>query len=64
MDDRRAACRFNKREKRAGVSCNINNRRCEICGWNPDVAKARLEAFCKKHGISIPVPRVPDGLEE
>lgn len=26
-------------------SINCDRRKCSTCGWNPDVAKARLEAF-------------------
>ena len=30
----------------SAVSCEIRN--CDKCGWNPEVAKARLEAYNKK----------------
>lgn len=39
------------------VGCYPHQKHCESCGWNPDVAKARLEAFCKKHGITLPEPK-------
>lgn len=29
-------------------------RECNACSWNPDVAKARLEKFCRKHHIINP----------
>jgi len=31
---------------RDGVSCHV--RKCDKCGWNPEVAKARLEAYERK----------------
>ena len=43
------SCRFTE-----GVSCSVMNRQCWKCGHNPVVARARLEAFCKKHGIDVP----------
>lgn len=46
------------------VVCDPNNRFCDRCGWNDEVARARLEKFCNQHGISIPAPRVPDETEE
>lgn len=30
-----------------GVGCHI--RSCDKCGWNPVVAKARLDAYMEKH---------------
>lgn len=43
------SCKFTE-----GVSCDVLNRKCWKCGHNPEVAKKRLEAFCKKNGITIP----------
>ena len=37
-----------------GVSCHPYNRNCDTCGWNPRVARERLEKFCREHGIEIP----------
>ena len=37
------------------LQCPPKNRNCETCGWNPKVAKARLEKICKEMGISLPV---------
>ena len=31
----------------SAVSCEIRN--CDRCGWNPVVAKARLDAYMEKH---------------
>lgn len=38
------------------VQCCPKERRCETCGWDPDVAKARQENFCRKHHIAYPLP--------
>ena len=43
-------CKFN-----VGVACDPDKRPCNICGWNPDVAKARL----KKRGIFQSVRELP-----
>ena len=45
------SCKYNE-----GVGCGPFNHKCEKCGWNPEVAKARLEKFCKKRGIVPPLP--------
>lgn len=45
-------------------SCDPSRRFCERCGWNPAVAKARLERICKKLGIQEPEPREPEVKEE
>ena len=42
------SCKFNE-----GVDCSPFNRHCERCGWNPELAKARLEKFCNKRGIVL-----------
>lgn len=35
---------------RDNVSCYPSQKHCESCGWNPVVAKERLEKFYKEHG--------------
>ena len=40
-----------------GVPCSIIGRHCEKCGWNPEVAEARIEKFCNEHGIPYPLPQ-------
>ena len=40
-----------------GVTCY--RRDCRNCGWNPDVAEARLEAFAENGNIKVKV-EVPD----
>lgn len=40
-----------------GVPCSIIGRHCEKCGWNPEVAEARLEKFCNENGIPYPLPQ-------
>lgn len=45
------------------VGCFPSQRNCNRCGWNPDVAKERLEKFCKKHGVTMPKPE-PKSEEE
>lgn len=42
-----------------GVSCSPYNRHCETCGWNPEVAEARLIDICIKLGILRPVQDMP-----
>lgn len=42
------ACRYNP-----GVVCFPGERKCSGCGWNPDVAKARLNRFCSTQKIQI-----------
>lgn len=53
--NRATSCRFTE-----GVRCSNYDshgrrigRNCETCGHNPEVAKERLEKYCKKHGITI-----------
>lgn len=41
-----------------GVVCAILNRKCKECGWDPDVAKKRLEDICSKLGIQYPLPEI------
>ena len=53
------SCKYNE-----GVVCSPTNRTCGTCGWNPDVAKARLEEFCKKLGIAAPVIKPKQEEEE
>ena len=43
------ACRFNE-----GVACDPKNQTCSKCGWNPEVAKVRLDCICKTMGIEVP----------
>ena len=43
------SCQFND-----GVGCHPKKHHCETCGWNPEVAKARLEKICNDLGISPP----------
>ena len=33
------------------VICTV--KMCKICGWNPEVAKARLEAFLEKGVVTV-----------
>lgn len=35
------SCQYNP-----NVICSVQM--CQVCGWNPEVAKARLEAFKKR----------------
>lgn len=37
-----------------GVVCWPSERICETCGWDPNVAEARLEKFCRIHHIPVP----------
>lgn len=37
-----------------GVICWPETRRCDRCGFNPVVAKARLEETCNRLGIELP----------
>lgn len=30
---------------------------CETCGWNPKVAKERLEKICKERDCLVPEPQ-------
>lgn len=42
------------------IDCDkYKQRPCHNCGWNPKVAKERLEEYCKKHGI-VPPKRKED----
>lgn len=43
------ACRYNP-----GVCCNPTMRNCDECGWNPEVANARLKRFCIAHKMQLP----------
>lgn len=45
------SCKFNE-----GVDCSPVGRHCEKFGWNPAIAQARLEKFCKERGIPVPLP--------
>lgn len=45
-------------------SCDPARRCCERCGWNPAVAKVRLERICRKLGIEVPQPQEPEAKEE
>lgn len=45
-------CAFN-----SAVTCNRKERPCAACGWNPNVAKARLERHCVVHGVTVPKPK-------
>ena len=42
-------CRYNP-----GVVCLPGERDCDGCGWDPDVAKARLNLFCSANRTQIP----------
>ena len=42
-----------------GVSCHPKNRHCETCGWDPTVAKDRLENICHQLGIQLPMANIP-----
>lgn len=44
------SCRFNP-----GVICQERNR-CERCGWNPSVHKARMENAQRPAAVDIGVP--------
>ena len=46
------SCKFNE-----GVDCHPFHRHCDRCGWNPAVSNARVEKFCQKHGIPVPLPK-------
>lgn len=48
----------------SAVSCHPSARNCAACGWNPDVAKARLEKICRKLGIQVPEIKKPVQEEE
>ena len=37
-----------------GVVCWPGARKCDKCGFDPDVARRRLEKYCEKHGIDLP----------
>lgn len=37
-----------------GVACNPKTRDCKKCGWNPEVAKARLAKIIKNQGVTLP----------
>lgn len=37
-------CSFNKE-----VLCRPNKRHCSTCGWNPEVAKSRLEKITQQN---------------
>ena len=45
-------------------SCDPKKRRCNRCGWNPDVAKARLEKTCYKRGVQVPQTKEADPEKE
>ena len=53
MKDKKKAeapkCQYN-----IGVECRLRERPCESCGWNPAVAKERLDRFYTDHGIVAP----------
>lgn len=34
-----------------GVECSRYNRSCSCCGWNPEVAKARLAQYYRENNI-------------
>lgn len=36
------------------IECLPKGRNCATCGWNPEVAKERLEKFCAERGIKLP----------
>ena len=45
-------CAFN-----SAVKCTRQERPCAACGWNPNVAKARLDRHCTIHGVTVPEPK-------
>lgn len=45
-------------------SCDPTRRFCERCGWNPAVAKSRLERICRKLGVQVPEIKKPVQTEE
>jgi len=51
-------CPFND-----GVVCSGNGP-CHHCGWNPPVAKDRLDRICKKLGIQVPESQEPEKEEQ
>ena len=32
-----------------GVNCGPHQKRCETCGWNPEVAAVRIKKLYKEH---------------
>lgn len=48
----RHSCRYNE-----NINCAPFHRHCDRCGWNPKVAQARLEKFCRERGIALPLPQ-------
>ena len=44
LNDGSYDCRFNE-------GCHCYDLNCSCCGWNPIVAKARLEGLLKKMGV-------------
>lgn len=45
-------------------SCDPKKRRCNRCGWNPNVAKARLEKTCHNRGVQVPQIQEPEKEEK
>ena len=45
MTDKLHDCEYN-----TGVACDPKTKDCSKCGWNPAVAKARLDKFCHAQG--------------
>ena len=45
-------CAFND-----AVTCTRKERPCAGCGWNPNVAKARLNRYCITHKVEVPEPK-------
>lgn len=43
-----------------GVTCDPAERNCACCGFDPDVAKARLTKICRKLGIPVPDQKKED----
>ena len=37
-----------------GVVCDPTHRTCYACGWNPSIAKARINRYCSANKIQIP----------
>lgn len=45
-EEEKNSCKFN-----GGVECYPNERRCNKCGWNPEVAQRRIQEALMKYGI-------------
>ena len=57
MKEKRSICPMQKGDS---VLCTPEQRTCDICGWNPTVAQARIEKYCKDNHIPLPRPQKED----